>query len=98
MKSFTSFLHLNQLFISLTTFKFLQKWAKFNKVLQDIAKFCLRALQIPQTKNQTFLLSGSKGWVSSEIINLCEQLAGQQAKVQQVPLFLLKFIKLAFLF
>ena len=59
---------------------------------QDIAKFCLRALQIPQTKNQTFLLSGSKGWVSSEIINLCEQLAGQQAKVQQVPLFLLKFI------
>ena len=59
---------------------------------QDIAKFCLRSLQIPQTKNQTFFLSGSKGWVSSEIINLCEQLAGQQAKVQRVPLFLLKFV------
>ena len=27
---------------------------------QDIAKFCLRALQIPQTENQTFFLSGSK--------------------------------------
>jgi uncharacterized protein YbjT (DUF2867 family) len=54
---------------------------------QDIAKFCLRSLQIPQTKNQTFFLSGSKGWVSSEIINLCEQLAGQEAKVQRVPLF-----------
>jgi len=59
---------------------------------QDIAKFSLRALQIPQTKNQTFLLSGSKAWVSSEIINLCEQLAGQEAKVQRVPLILLKFV------
>ena len=59
---------------------------------QDIAKFSLRSLQIPQTKNQTFFLSGSKGWVSSEIINLCEQLAGQQAKVQKVPLFLLKIV------
>ena len=59
---------------------------------QDIAKFCLKALQIPQTKNQTFFLSGSKGWVSSEIINLCEQLAGQEAKVQRVPLFLLNFV------
>ena len=59
---------------------------------QDIAKFCLRSLQIPQTTNQTFFLSGSKGWVSSEIINLCEQLAGQQAKVQRVPLFILKLV------
>ena len=59
---------------------------------QDIAKFSLRSLQIPQTKNQTFFLSGSKGWISSEIINLCEQLAGQQAKVQKVPLFLLKVV------
>ncbi len=59
---------------------------------QDIAKFCLRALQIPQTTDQTFFLSGSRGWVSSEIISLCEQLAGQQAKVQRIPLFLLTFI------
>ena len=59
---------------------------------QDIAKFCLRSLQIPQTKNQTFLLSNSKGWVSSEIINLCEQLAGQEAKVQRVSLFILKLV------
>jgi uncharacterized protein YbjT (DUF2867 family) len=59
---------------------------------QDIAKFCLRALQIPQTVNQTFFLSGLKGWVSSEIINLCEQLAGQSAKVQRIPLIILKFV------
>jgi uncharacterized protein YbjT (DUF2867 family) len=59
---------------------------------QDIAKFCLRSLQIPNTINETFFLSGSKGWISSDIINLCEQLAGQQAKVQKIPLFLLKFV------
>jgi len=59
---------------------------------QDIAKFCLRALQLPQSTNKTFFLSGLKGWVSSDIINLCEQLAGQSAKVQQIPLSLLKLI------
>ena len=59
---------------------------------QDIAKFCLRSVQIPQTVNQTFFLSGLKGWVSLEIISLCEQLAGQTAKVQRVPLIVLKLI------
>ena len=59
---------------------------------QDIAKFTMRALQIPQTINQTFFLSGLKSWVSSEIITLCEQLAGQTARVQRVPLIVLKLI------
>nr|AWT38957.1 hypothetical protein ycf39 [Eunotogramma sp.] len=59
---------------------------------QDIAKFCLRSLQLPQTVNKTFFLGGPKGWVSSEIISLCEQLAGQSAKVNQIPLLLLKFV------
>jgi uncharacterized protein YbjT (DUF2867 family) len=63
---------------------------------QDIAKFCMRALQIPKTINQTFFLSGLKGWVSSEIISLCEQLAGQTARIQRVPLILLKFISTVF--
>jgi len=35
---------------------------------------------------------GPKGWVSSEIISLCEQLAGQTAKVNKIPVFLLKFV------
>ena len=59
---------------------------------QDIAKFCLRSLQLPQTANQTFFLSGLKGWASSEIISLCEQLAGQTAKVQKVPIIFLKLV------
>jgi uncharacterized protein YbjT (DUF2867 family) len=63
---------------------------------QDIARFCLRSLQIPQTTNQTFFLSGLRGWVSYEIINLCEQLAGQKAKVQRVPLLALKGVSAFF--
>jgi uncharacterized protein YbjT (DUF2867 family) len=59
---------------------------------QDIAKFCIRSLQLPQTIDKTFALGGPKGWVSSEIINLCEQLAGQTAKVNQVPVFVLKSV------
>ena len=59
---------------------------------QDIAKFCLRSLQLPQTVNKTFFLGGPKGWVSSEIISLCEQLAGQTAKVNEIPVFVLKLV------
>ena len=57
---------------------------------QDIAKFCLQALQLPKTRNQVFFLGGPKGWVSSEIIKLCEQLAGQSAKVKTIPVNILK--------
>src|SRR6056300_1192925 len=57
---------------------------------QDIAKFCLKALQLPETENKTFFLGGPKGCVSTEIISLCEQVAGQSAKVNQIPLFILK--------
>ena len=59
---------------------------------QDVAKFCLRALQLPKTKYQTFFLGGPKGWLSSEIINLCEQLAGQKAEIKRIPI---PFLKLA---
>ena len=59
---------------------------------QDIAKFCLRALQLPKTVNQAFFLSGLKGWLSADIIKLCEQLAGQSVKVQRIPSFLLKLV------
>ena len=59
---------------------------------QDIAKFCLRSLQLPRTINLALPLRGLKRWDSSEIINLCEQLAGQSAKVQKIPLTFLKLI------
>ena len=60
---------------------------------QDIAKFCIRALQIPQTINQTFSLNGLKDWTSYQIIGLCEKLTDQEAKIQRIPLFGLKAIR-----
>jgi uncharacterized protein YbjT (DUF2867 family) len=63
---------------------------------QDIAKFCLRSLQLSKTENQILFLSGLKGWRSSEIIKLCEQLSGQSAKIQKVPAFLLKLVSNVF--
>ena len=60
---------------------------------QDISKFCLRSLIIPETKNRIFSLSGTKGWIASDIIQLCEQLAGQKAEVSKIPIPFLKFAR-----
>ena len=57
---------------------------------QDIAKFCIRTLQIPKTKNKTFFLAGPKGWLSLDVISLCEQLSGKTAQVKKIPISLLK--------
>jgi uncharacterized protein YbjT (DUF2867 family) len=57
---------------------------------QDIARFCLRSLQLSKTKNKVFVLGGPKSWLSLDIIKLCEQLAGQSANVNQIPIFILK--------
>lgn len=57
---------------------------------QDIAKFCIRTLQIPETKNKTFFLGGPKGWLSLDVISLCEQLSGRTAQVKKIPISLLK--------
>lgn len=59
---------------------------------QDIAKFCLRSLQLPKTINQVFLLSGIKNWTSKEIISLCEQFAGQSADIKKIPAFALNLM------
>lgn len=59
---------------------------------QDVAKFAIRALQLPNTINCSFVLTGSKEWVSSDIINLCEELVGQSAKIQRIPPFILKIV------
>jgi len=57
---------------------------------QDIAKFCIRTLQLPKTKNKTFFLGGPEGWLSLDIISLCEQLAGRTAQVKKIPISILK--------
>jgi len=60
---------------------------------QDIAKFCLRSLTLPEMANNTYILGGSKSWLSSELITTCEKLSGQKAEVSFIPLFLLNSLR-----
>lgn len=52
---------------------------------QDIAKFAVKALSVPETEKRSFPVVGSKAWTAEEIIRLCERLSGQQAKVTRTP-------------
>ncbi|MBP0006290.1 MAG: SDR family oxidoreductase [Cyanobacteria bacterium SBC] len=57
---------------------------------QDIAKFAVRALSVPETTNQTFPIVGMRAWSPEEIIELCERLSGRTAKITRTPLGLLR--------
>jgi uncharacterized protein YbjT (DUF2867 family) len=60
---------------------------------QDIAKFAIRALEVPETAKKSFPVVGTRAWTSEEIISLCENLSGREAKIFRVPLGLLRFMR-----
>ncbi|MEW6493701.1 MAG: SDR family oxidoreductase [Cyanobacteriota bacterium] len=60
---------------------------------QDIAKFAVRALEVPETVNQTFPVVGTRAWGAYEIIRLCERLSGKDAKIARLPLGFLRGIR-----
>ncbi len=60
---------------------------------QDIAKFAIRALSVPETENKTFPVVGSKAWTASEIMNLCENLADKRSKISRVSLGILSLMR-----
>jgi uncharacterized protein YbjT (DUF2867 family) len=60
---------------------------------QDIAKFAIRALSVPETEKQSFPVVGTRAWGAEEIINLCENLSDRDAKVTRMPLALLRTVQ-----
>lgn len=60
---------------------------------EDIAKFAVRALEVPETENRTFPVVGTRPWTGPEIISLCERLSGSQAKISRLPLGLLRVMR-----
>ncbi|MEH2454234.1 SDR family oxidoreductase [Nostoc sp.] len=60
---------------------------------QDIAKFAIRALSVPETENQAFPVVGTRVWSAEEIINLCERLSGKDARVTRMPINLLRIVR-----
>jgi uncharacterized protein YbjT (DUF2867 family) len=60
---------------------------------QDIAKFAIRALELPETAKQTFPVVGTKAWGAYEIIKLCERLSEKEARISTVSLTVLRLIR-----
>ncbi|MBD6615029.1 NAD-dependent epimerase/dehydratase family protein [Komarekiella sp. 'clone 1'] len=60
---------------------------------QDVAKFAIRALSLPETENQAFPLVGTRAWSAEEIISLCERLSGKEARVTRMPINLLRTVR-----
>ncbi|MDH6061036.1 SDR family oxidoreductase [Chrysosporum bergii ANA360D] len=60
---------------------------------QDIAKFAIRSLSVPETKNKAFPVVGTRPWTAEEIISLCERLSGKEAKITRMPINLLRAIR-----
>jgi uncharacterized protein YbjT (DUF2867 family) len=57
---------------------------------QDIAKFAVKALSLPETEKQSFPLVGSKAWSADEIVKVCERLSSKEAKITRVSLGVLR--------
>ncbi len=60
---------------------------------QDIAKFAIRALEVPETEKQTFPVVGTRAWEAYEIIDLCERLSGETARISRVSLTVLRLMR-----
>ncbi len=60
---------------------------------QDIAKFALKAIEIPETANNSYPVVGTRAWTGEQIIQLCERLSGKKAKISRIPIGLLRFLR-----
>jgi uncharacterized protein YbjT (DUF2867 family) len=59
----------------------------------DLARMIMAALRSSKASRSTLTLAGPKAWTTSEVIELCEKLAGMQASVSNVPVSVLKLAR-----
>jgi uncharacterized protein YbjT (DUF2867 family) len=60
---------------------------------QDIAKFAIRALKVPETENKSFPVVGPRAWSADELIQLCEKLSGRDARITRLPIGVIRFTR-----
>jgi uncharacterized protein YbjT (DUF2867 family) len=60
---------------------------------QDVAKFAVRSLSVPETARQTYGIGGTRTWSPSEILRQCERLSGRTARSANMPIGLLRAFK-----
>ncbi len=65
---------------------------------QDIAKFAIRALSVPETANRSFPIAGNRAWSGKEIISLCEGQSNKEAKVTTLPIGVIRAMRQTFRF
>jgi len=65
---------------------------------QDIAKFAVRALELPETEKKAFPVVGTRAWSAEEIIALCERFGDRTAKVTRIPIWVLRAMRQFLLF
>jgi uncharacterized protein YbjT (DUF2867 family) len=60
---------------------------------QDIARFAIKSLKVPEAANRSFPVVGSRAWGAYEVIRLCERLSGKEAKITRMPIGLLRTVQ-----
>ncbi|MEM8721348.1 MAG: NmrA family NAD(P)-binding protein [Cyanobacteria bacterium P01_G01_bin.39] len=60
---------------------------------QDIARFAIRALSVPETEKKTFPVVGTKAWGAYDIMNLCENLSGKTTRISRISLTVLGLLR-----
>ena len=65
---------------------------------QDAAKAIVNSLSDSGTNKKSLSLIGEKFWTSEEIIELCERLSGEKAKISYIPSVILGLIRRFFRF
>ncbi len=60
---------------------------------QDVAKFAVKAVELDTIARQTYPVVGSRAWGAPEIIQLCERMSGNDARISQVPMPVLRFMR-----
>ncbi|MEL6439244.1 MAG: NAD(P)H-binding protein [Cyanobacteria bacterium J06621_8] len=61
---------------------------------QDIARFAIRSLSVPETEKKTFPVVGTKAWGAYEIMGLCEKLSGNLTRISRISLGILGLLRL----
>jgi uncharacterized protein YbjT (DUF2867 family) len=59
----------------------------------DLARMIMASVQSSKASRATLTLAGPKAWTTSEVIELCEKLAGSQASVSNVPVSVLRLAR-----
>ena len=60
---------------------------------QDVAKFAVKAISVPETSNRSFPIVGNRAWSGQEIISFCERQSGKEAKITNVPISVIRVMR-----